>query len=118
MIAGLTIAALVGTWTCTTPSEPLSHFRETFAADGKGYFSAFYPHGGESHSTFMYTIESRQTRYGGYIISRGTNTLPTRIEMRLRNDRLDLTAQQFFRNKTDGWTTLPDQETYHCVRSK
>ena len=119
MITGLTIAALLGTWNCTTPGEPLSRVRETYAHGGKAWrvYSISGKPSSALHTEFTYAIESSQSRYDGYLIARSPKGFPTRVRVHLHGNQLSQTAQQFFR-ENEGWITSPDQETYYCTRER
>src|SRR5471032_3201381 len=106
MIAGLTIAALIGTWSCSSPSEPLSRFHQTYNRNGRASFSARYSNGATSHTTYTYKIESQETKNNGYLLTQAPNGFPTRVRVWLRGNRLEETPQQFFR-RNEGWITSP-----------
>lgn len=85
MIAALTLAALVGTWSCTSPEEPRSRFVYVFKRNGTGTLSAFDRAGGladVNHFTFRITND-------GYVMKHSPDSKEVRERISVHGGMLE-----------------------------
>ena len=111
MIVALTMSALVGAWSCTSPDQPHTVWAYAFARNGTGSFTQIKPAPGQFYRPEHFTF--RVTARGVFMQSPGHALVNEDISVHgnVLEDR-----SYFYWNPPE-WLVPPSWNRYTCMRT-